>query len=68
MASLLVEEGVGYALTLEGLVNTTGNSILCFKPLEPRLEVGLAVVWKKYQVFSKAAEIFMNELSQLSKT
>ena len=67
-ASLLVEEGVGYALTLEGLVNTTGNSILCFKPLEPRLEVGLAVVWKKYQVFSKAAEIFMNELSQLSKT
>lgn len=59
-ASLLVEEGVGYALTLDKLVNTTGDSNLCFRPLEPRLEVGLDIVWKKYQVFSRAAEIFLN--------
>lgn len=58
-ASLLVEEGNGYALGLDQLINTTGNSSLCFKPLEPCLEVGLTLVWKKYQIFSRASEIFL---------
>lgn len=58
-ASLLVEEGIGYALCLDKLVNTTGSSTLCFRPLEPRLEAGLMIVWKKHQVFSKASEAFL---------
>lgn len=58
-ASLLVEEGNGYALGLDQLINTTGNSSLCFKPLEPRLEVGLTFVWKKYQIFSRASKYFL---------
>jgi DNA-binding transcriptional LysR family regulator len=37
-AALMVEEGVGYAVCLEKLVNTTGDSNLCFRPLEPRFE------------------------------
>lgn len=61
-ASRMVAEGVGYALTLDKLVNTTGDSTLCFRPLEPRLEVGLDVVWKKYQIFSKATEKFLEHL------
>lgn len=61
-ASLMVAEGMGYALTLDKLVNTTGSSPLCFRPLEPRIEVGLDIVWKKYQVFSKAAEAFLDRL------
>ena len=66
-ASLMVEEGIGYALSLDKLVNTTGNSALCFKPLEPKLEVGLNIVWKKSQVFSKAAKKFLEMLeSELS--
>lgn len=60
-ASRMVAEGVGYALTLDRLINTSGSS-LCFRPLEPRLEVGLDVVWKKYQVFSKATEKFLEHL------
>ena len=31
-ASLMVEEGLGYAMTLAGLVNTAGDSVLCFRP------------------------------------
>ena len=31
-ASLLVEQGVGYAVGLDNIINTTGNSNLCFKP------------------------------------
>lgn len=61
-ASIMVDEGIGYALFLDKLVNTTGNSALCFKPLEPKLEVGLNIIWKKSQVFSKAAKKFLELL------
>lgn len=57
-ASLMVEEGMGYAFGLDKLVNTTGSP-LCFRPLEPRLEVGMYLVWKKSRVFSRAAELFL---------
>ena len=58
-ASLMVEEGVGYALCLDKLVNTTGDSCLCFRPLAGQQAAGMDLVWKKYQVFSKAAERFL---------
>lgn len=35
-ASLMVEEGMGYAIGLDRLINTTGSD-LCFRPLSPRL-------------------------------
>lgn len=54
-ASLLVDEGLGYAICLDHLINTTGESNLCFRPLFPKLESGASIIWKKYQVFSKAA-------------
>ena len=63
-AALMVESGIGYALALDGLVDTLGNRSLCFRPLEPRLESGLNIVWKKYQVFSKAAEVFLEKLQE----
>lgn len=59
-ASLMVEEGMGYALTLDKIIRTSGDSPLCFRPLEPNLEAGLNIVWKKYQIFSKAAEKFLD--------
>lgn len=61
-ASLMVEEGLGYALSLDRLINTTGDSALCFRPLRPKLEVGLDIVWKKYQVFSPATAKFLERL------
>lgn len=64
-AALMVEEGVGYALCLDKLVNTANAAGLCFRPLEPRLEAPLHMVWKKYQVFSKAAQKFLLELQRL---
>ncbi|MNJ45195.1 HTH-type transcriptional regulator CysB [compost metagenome] len=67
-AALMVEEGIGYALCLDKLVNTTSVSGLCFKPLEPRLETSLNIVWKKYQLFSKAAEKFLKGLQKTINT
>ena len=60
-ASLLVDEGLGYALCFDKLINTQGSS-LCFKPFSPALEAPACIVWKKYQMFSKAADVFLKEL------
>ncbi|GGA30471.1 LysR family transcriptional regulator [Psychrobacillus lasiicapitis] len=61
-AAILVEEGIGYAVTLDKIANTSRDSNLCFRPLEPRLESGLNIVWKKHQVFSHAANLFFEEI------
>ncbi|MGM7723101.1 LysR family transcriptional regulator [Metabacillus sp. Hm71] len=61
-AAIMVEEGIGYAVTIDKLVNTSSDSNLCFRPLEPRLEAGLNIVWKKHQVFSAAADLFLKEI------
>ena len=62
--SLLVEEGLGYAVCLDKIINTTGESNLCFRPLYPRLISHLDIAWKKYQVFPKCTEIFLNRLRE----
>ena len=58
-ASLLVEEGLGYAICFDRIINTSGDSRLCFRPLTPTIEIEMYMIWKKYQVFSKAAEKFL---------
>lgn len=65
-ASLMVEEGLGYAIGLDKIINTTGNNTLCFRPLSPQMEAGMHIIWKKYQVFSKASEKFIEKLKSLS--
>lgn len=60
-ASLFVEEGLGYALCLDKIINTK-DSNLCFRPLKPALEIGASIVWKKNQIFSKASDKFLDYL------
>lgn len=64
-ASLMVDEGLGYALSLDKIINTTGDSNLCFVPCKPKLSVGMNLVWKKYQIFPKAAEKFLEEFASM---
>lgn len=63
-ASLLVEEGLGYAIGFDKIINTTGSSNLCFRPLAPKLENEMHIIWKKYQMFSKPAEKFIDTLRE----
>lgn len=63
-ASLMVEEGLGYAIGFDKIINTSGNSALCFRPLSPMREAGMSIIWKKYRIFSKACEKFMEELKK----
>lgn len=61
-ASLMVEEGLGYALCIDKIINTSGNSNLCFVPLSSAFEINVSFVWKKFQVFSEPAKLFLKEL------
>ena len=63
-AAIMVEAGVGYAITIDKIANTTESSSLCFRPLCPQLDSGLNVIWKKNQVFSAAAELFLEKLRE----
>lgn len=64
-SSIMVEEGLGYALCIDRLINLTGNSKLCFKPLKPSLDAGILIAWKKNQPLSKCAKLFLNELQNI---
>ena len=55
--------GLGYALTLDKLIHTEGTD-MCFRPLSPGMEATAAIVWKKYQVFTKAADTFLRCLKE----
>lgn len=66
-ASLMVDEGLGYAFALDKIINTTGNGNLCFVPCEPPLTAGMSLIWKKYQIFPKAAKKFVEEFQQILK-
>ena len=63
-ATVMVKAGIGCAVTLDKLVDTSQESLLCFRPLKPKLESGLDIVWKKYQVFSPAADLFLKKLKE----
>ena len=62
-ASLLVDEGLGYALCFDKLIHTEGTG-LCFRPFSPLLEAPGYIVWKKYQIFSKAAGRFLQTVRE----
>lgn len=56
-----VESGLGYFLTTEDLLSSSIDKDLCFRPLEPPLEIHYALIWKRYASFSKAAEKFLEQ-------
>jgi len=64
-ASLMVDEGLGYALTIDNLMIPADSDNLCFRPLEPKKTSHIDIAWKKYQILSKPAEIFLNKLQEL---
>lgn len=66
-ASIMVEAGIGYAFALDHIINVTGDSSLCFRPLYPCLDAGMSLIWKKYQIFSKAAEKYLIQMQKVLK-
>jgi DNA-binding transcriptional LysR family regulator len=61
-ASVLVKEGLGYALGFDKLVNTGSDSILCFRPIVPEILSPMRIIWRREQHFSKASALFLEKL------
>lgn len=61
-ASCFVQEGYGCAICPAGLVDTSWESGLVFRPLEPERRTQLAIAWKKSQPLTPAAAAFLDEL------
>ena len=62
--AMLVEQGFGMAFTFDKLANTGPDSPLCFRPLEPTVEGDIYLVWKKYQMFSRPAKVFLEQVQK----
>lgn len=61
--TFLVEEGLGYAICFNKIINTSSNKLV-FKPLEPTLTAHMYLVYKKSKGLSKPAEKFLEVLME----
>ena len=64
-ASLMVEDGLGYAICFDKLINTSGESPLCVRPILPPVKSAGNLIWKKYQVFSPAIQMFIGKIRKI---
>ncbi|MDD2375783.1 MAG: LysR family transcriptional regulator, partial [Eubacteriales bacterium] len=64
-ASLMVQEGMGYAIGFDQIIDTSTNRNLICKPLYPVTELSMNLVWKKYQIFTKAAQLFLQKVTEI---
>ena len=60
--SLFAREGLGVLLTLNNLIDTSPESGLIFRPLYPRLEMKMYLIWNKYRSFTPIAERFLKQI------
>lgn len=65
--SIMVEEGMGYAICLDHIVNVSGDSSLCYRPLAGSPGLPMYIVWKKYQVLTKAADKFLQAIRNITQ-
>lgn len=63
-ATLFAAAGFGSVLALQNQVRVSEADVLCFRPLEPKMEVESDIVWKKHRMFSPAAETFLEALRE----
>ncbi len=62
--SVFVREGLGCLLVFDRLADVSRSSGLCFRPLSPRVETKMYIIWKKYQIFTPIAERLIDLLKQ----
>ncbi|NWK83624.1 LysR family transcriptional regulator [Staphylococcus sp. GSSP0090] len=64
-AGWMVKSGLGYAITLDSIINTSKESELKFIPLKPKLISKHNLVWRKDHTFSKAAQLFLDKAKEV---
>ena len=66
-ASLMVEEGIGYALAYDHIIATGPDSPLTFRPLSPEHTVNTYFIWKRHQLFSPAANLLKQKIESYTQ-
>ena len=64
--SILVREGIGYAIAYDKLGNTGPDSDMVFVPLSDVPVSDMKIIWKKNQVFTPAASLLLEALQEES--
>ncbi|MBR6951953.1 MAG: LysR family transcriptional regulator [Oscillospiraceae bacterium] len=62
LVSMFAREGLGVLLTLNDLVDTSPGSGLVFRPLYPRLEMKMYLIWNRYPSFTPIAARFLRQI------
>ncbi len=63
-ASQMVRSGMGCALCFDKLISLSEEGGLCFRPLTAPWTANAFFVWKRYHVFSRAAERYLQMLRE----
>lgn len=58
-AAIMVQNGLGYALVIEGSLPFWDQSKICYRPLYPELSATSVLAWKRQQPFSLATTKFI---------
>lgn len=66
-AAIMVEEGLGAAVSLDNLLHTGDDSPILFVPFSPPLEARLILAWRKSAAFSRAAQLFLDEVKSVNE-
>lgn len=64
-AAVFAKEGLGVVLTFDKLIEISEESDLCFRQITPALYTKMYVIWKKYQIFTPAAQLLLDELKEV---
>lgn len=64
---LLVERGMGYALTLNGSLSICSSKKIKFIPLHPQRTTESVFVWKKHHLFNPASSLFIQMANMMQK-
>lgn len=60
----LVAAGMGYAVCLAGLADVSADSGPAFVPLDVRLDLPSYLVWKPFQLRTRACEAFLERMRE----
>lgn len=62
-ASLMVKEGMGHAICIDGVINTS-NTDLRFIPIDNEITSDLSIIWKSEKQLSLSAQLFLKKLKE----
>ncbi len=62
--AIFAKSGLGYLLTFDKLIDVSPESGLVFRPLSPKLETKLYLVWNKFQTHTPIAERFVRQIEE----